>query len=210
MAFAPRPYARLNRPVLPEDEIERIRSEWQRSHLCQWDYLHLEGLRRELAATLAAMAGVRGPVLDLFCGTKPYLELIPGGPVWGLDLDRHFGRADDLGDLPLPFCDAAFGVVLCSQALYLVDDPVPTVEDGQGLEPGGRVIVTIPHLFVGEGDLERHWSKEHLCRLFEAWSDVRVRGIDGPGVALSYALGRVMMLAARRWGAPEACTRLWW
>jgi hypothetical protein len=58
--------------------------------------------------------------------------------------------------------------------------------------------VTIPHLFIGEGDLERHWSKRDVRRLFAGWREVSVRGIDGPGVALAFVSGRIAMLVARR------------
>jgi SAM-dependent methyltransferase len=139
-------------------------------------------------------------VLDLFCGTKPYLELLPWRPAWGLDIDRHFGRADVVGDLPLPFRDQVIGVAVVTQALHMVDDPVGTVEEvARVLAPGGYVVVTVPHLFLAEGDFERHWSVADLRRLFTGWDDVRIGGIDGPGAALAFALGRIAMLGARRW-----------
>jgi SAM-dependent methyltransferase len=198
--FDARPPARWDRPILPESEVERIRRERRDPRFTQWDYLHLEGLRRALVRTFREIPEPTWPVLDLFCGTKPYLELIPWLPVWGMDLDRHFGRADVLGALPLPFRDGAFGVVLCSQALHLVDDPAATVEEmARILAPGGHVIVTIPHLFVAEGDFERHWSRQDLGRLFGGWEDVRIHGIDGPGAAFAFVVGRLTMLAARRW-----------
>ncbi len=202
--FVARPPARLHRRRLPEAEIERARRERREPRFTQWDYLHLSGLRRGLLASFRLDPPATGPVLDLFCGTKPYLELIPWRPVWGLDLDHHFGRADVLGLPPLPFRDGTFGVVFCSQALHLVDDPVGTVREmARVLAPGGRAIVTIPHLFLAEGDFERHWSPEDLRALFGGW-DVRIRGIDGPGAALAFVLGRLGMLAAGRWHLPRA------
>jgi SAM-dependent methyltransferase len=190
----------VSRPVLAEAEVARIRRERRAPRPSQWDYLHLEGLRRALVATGAELAAARGPVLDLFCGTKPYLELLPWRPLWGLDIDRHFGRADVVGDLPLPFRDRAFGVALVTQALHMVDDPVGAVEElARVLAPGGWVVVTVPHLFLAEGDFERHWSAADLGELFAGWADVRVTGIDGPGAAFAFALGRIAMLGARRW-----------
>jgi SAM-dependent methyltransferase len=197
--FAPRPPTRLDRPPLAPDEVERIRRERLEPRPTQWDYLHLQGLRRELAVALGSLPDLDGPVLDLFCGAKPYAELIPRRPVWGVDLDRHFRGADVVATIPLPFRDSAFAIVLCSQALHLVDDPVVTVREmARVLAPDGHAIVTIPHLFIGEGDLERHWSKRDVRRLFAGWREVSVRGIDGPGVALAFVSGRIAMLAARR------------
>jgi SAM-dependent methyltransferase len=200
LPFATRLPSGFHRRRLSEEEIERARRERREPRIVQWDYLHLAGLRRGLLASFRLVPSPPGPVLDLFCGTKPYFELIPWRPVWGLDIDHHFGRADVIAALPLPFRDGAFGALLCSQALHLVDDPIGTVREmGRVLASGGYVIVTIPHLFVAEGDFERHWSAADLGRLFGDWRHVRIRGIDGPGAALAFVLGRVGMLAARRW-----------
>ena len=203
--FAARPRVRLRRRRLPEPEIERARRERREPRFTQWDYLHLSGLRRGLLASFKLVVEPGGPVLDLFCGTKPYLELIPWRPLWGLDLDHHFGRADVIGEPPLPFRDGTFGVVICSQALHLVDDPVGTVQEmARVLTADGRAIVTVPHLFLAEGDFERHWSPEDLRALFAGWQDVRIRGIDGPGAALAFVLGRLALLATGHWHLPRA------
>ena len=207
-AWAARPPTHFDRPRLDEEEVERIRRERLVPLVTQWDYLHLAGLRRGLGAAIRAVGPVPGPSLDLFCGTKPYLELIPSRPTWGLDLDMHFGRADVLGSSPLPFRDASFGLVFCSQALHLLDDPRSIVEEvGRVLRPDGAVIATVPHLFIAEGDFERHWSPRDLRGLFAGWRDVEVRGIDGPGVALAFVMGRIAMLGARRWRLPEPLFR---
>ena len=202
--FAARDPIPLRRDRLSEPEIEVARRERREPRFTQWDYLHLAGLRRGLLAGFRVVSVQDGPVLDLYCGTKPYLELIPWNPVWGADIDLHFGRADVLGTLPLPFRDAAFEVVLCSQALHLVNDPVATVDEiGRVLAPGGYAIVTIPHLFLAEGDFERHWSRGDLGDLFAGWRDVRIGGVDGPGAALAFVLGRLAMLVARRLRLPR-------
>jgi SAM-dependent methyltransferase len=205
--FTARPSSRLRRHRLSEEEIERVRRDRREPRIMQWDYLHLVGLRDGLLASIRLVPSPPGQVLDLFCGTKPYFELIPWRPMWGLDMDLHFGRADVVAALPLPFRDGAFGLVLCSQALHLVDDPIGTVEEmARVLAPGGSVIVTIPHLFVAEGDFERHWSASDLRALFGDWRRVRIRGIDGPGAALALVVGRLAMRAGRRWSRLRAIT----
>jgi glycosyltransferase involved in cell wall biosynthesis/SAM-dependent methyltransferase len=198
--FEVRPPTRLRRRRLSEAEVELVRRERLAPRIWQWDYLHLAGLRRALLASFRGIHEHSGPVLDLYCGTKPYLELIPWRPVWGADIDRHFGRADVLATAPLPFRDASFGLVVCSQALHLVDDPVATVREiARIVRPGGHVIVTIPHLFLAEGAFERRWAADDLRTLFSGWDDVRIGGIDGPGAALAFVLGRLAMLCGRRW-----------
>ena len=202
--FEARSPTRLDRSRLSEKEIEQARSERREPRFTQWDYLHLSGLRRGLLASFRLIPRERGPVLDLFCGTKPYVELIPWRPVWGVDIDHHFGRADVIGAFPLPFRDETFGVVLCSQALHLVDDPVATVREmARVLTPGGHAIVTIPHLFLAEGDFERHWSQRDVEALFSGWQNARLLRIDGPGAALAFVLGRIAMLAASHWHIPR-------
>lgn len=205
--LAARPRVRLNRTRLPEREVARIRRERLDPRRTQWDYRHLAGLRRGLLDAFARLeqSGAQGPVLDLFCGAKPYAPLVPWGPVVGVDIDRHFGGADVVADLPLPFAEATFGVALCTQALHMVDDPVGTVAElRRVLADGGHVVVSIPHLFVAEGDFERHLERGDLASLFRGWNEVAVRGVDGPGAALAFALGRVAMRGAGRWRAARA------
>jgi SAM-dependent methyltransferase len=195
----------VSRPGLSEAEVERVRRERRAPRPSQWDYLHLEGLRRSLQGVFEGLRDAHGPVLDLFCGTKPYLELLPWRPAWGLDIDRHFGRVDIVGDLPLPLRDQCIGVALVTQALHMVDDPVGTVEElDRVLAPDGYMVATVPHLFLAEGDFERHWSVSDLRLLFKGWSDVRIEPIDGPGAALAFVLGRTAMLGARRWRLARA------
>jgi SAM-dependent methyltransferase len=197
--MAARPRTRLTRPILSDEEVERVRRERREPRPRQWDYRHLKGLRQGLLQAFRSISDTRGPVLDLYCGTKPYLELMPWRPVFGVDIDRHFARADVIADLPLPFKDGSFGVAVCTQALHLVDDPVRTVQElHRVLAPSGWLVVTVPHLFLAEGEFERRWSADDLQALFVDWQDVGIRGIDGPGAAGAFALGRIMMLAARR------------
>jgi SAM-dependent methyltransferase len=197
--MAARPRTRLTRPTLSDDEVERVRRERREPRPTQWDYRHLEGLRRGLLEAFRTVPDTTGPVLDLYCGTKPYLELMPWRPVVGVDVDRHFARADVIADLPLPFRDGSFRIAVCTQALHLVDDPIRTVEElRRVLAPSGRLIVTVPHLFLAEGAFERHWSIDDVRTLFAGWDDLTIRGIDGPGAAAAFVLGRVAMLAARR------------
>jgi SAM-dependent methyltransferase len=188
----------MNRPMLPEREVERIRRERYAPRPTQWDYLHLAGLRHGIAEILAALPIARGPVLDLYCGTQPYREMIPWRPVWGFDIDRHFGRADVIGSLPLPFADGTFAVVLCTQALYLVDDPAATVQEMRRvLAPDGYAVVTIPHLFRREIPAERKYSAAQLRELFAGWHEVRVIGTGGMGAGLAYFPGSLAGAAAR-------------
>jgi SAM-dependent methyltransferase len=196
---ASRPGSDLSRPALPNADIERIRRERYAPRATQWDFLHLDGLRRAIGTTLAGLPIATGPVLDLYCGTQPYRELIPWRPVWGFDIDRHFGRADVIGSLPLPFPAAAFTFVLCTQALYLTEDPDAVVrETRRVLAPGGYLAVTVPHIFRREIPAERKYNASQLRALFAGWEETRVIGIGGPGAGLAYFPGSIAGAVARR------------
>ena len=188
----------LRRP-LPEDRIRRIRSERFSPARTQWDYLHLREILAGLEEAFARITRDRGPVLDLYCGAQPYRELIPWRPVYGIDIDRHFGRADVLARSELPFRTSSTSVVLCTQALYLLDDPERTVEEmARVLVPEGTAIITVPHLFRRECDGERRYDSSSLRRLFDGWRDVEIRGLGGAGTGICYVLGSLLNSAGRR------------
>ena len=190
----------MNRAPLPDRVVERIRRERYAPRITQMDWLHLAGLRRALLDAFAELPVRDGPVLDLYCGTQPYRELLPWGPVWGLDLDRHFGRADVLGTVPLPFRDGAFQVALCTQALHLVDDPPATARElRRVLAPGGWAVVTVPHVFRREIPAERRLGAADLRELFAGWAAVQVRGFGAAGSAATYFPAGLAHGAARRW-----------
>jgi SAM-dependent methyltransferase len=181
--------------------VERIRRERYAPRPTQPDYLHLRGIRRALAGAFAALPPSDAPALDLFCGTQPYRAMVPRRAVVGVDRDRHFARADVVADLPLPFADAAFSLVVCTQALHLVDDPPAAVREmARVLAPGGHAVVTVPHLLRREVPAERMLSAGELRALFAGW-EVALRGVDGPGNAAVYLPASLALGAARRWPA---------
>ncbi len=185
------------RPPLAPARVEEIRRERYAPHPTQCDYLHLRDLLAALTGALVQVPPTASPTLDLYCGTQPYRELVPG-TVWGLDLDRHFGRADVIGAMPLPFADATFGLVLCTQALHLVDDPSAAVREMQRvLRPGGMAIVTVPHIFRREVPQERALTATQLRTLFDGWT-VAVTGFGGLGGAAAFAPASLLHGAARR------------
>ena len=203
-------YTRMDRARLAETAVERIRRERFAPRITQFDYLHLRDLRTQLLVAFAGLPPTSGPALDLFCGTQPYREMIPVKRVWGLDLDQHFGRTDVVGSVPLPFADASFGLVLCTQAMHIVDDPAGTVREiGRVLKPGGSAIITVPNIFRREIPQERKFSRGELIGLFAGW-DAALVGFGGLGSAFMYAVAGIMNGVYRRWrfaripGAPAA------
>ena len=190
----------LKRAPLPAEAVERIRRERVRPRPTQWDYLHLVTLLEGLVQAVARVPAMQGAALDLFCGSQPYREILPWRPLIGLDIDRHFGGADVVGSIPLPFRDASLAAVVCTQALHLVDDPVATVAElRRVLEPGGYAIVSVPRIFRSDLPIERRLERRDLQRLFAGWEYVTIAGAGGAGTGSAYHLGKVAAGAARRW-----------
>jgi SAM-dependent methyltransferase len=127
----------------------------------------------EMKDTLAIGADTR--VLDVGCGISTVLHFVPGRR-YGLDplgdeylkiysypegIEVRKGLSEDI-----PFEDAFFDVVFCTNVLDHVEDPVKTVSEiRRVLKPGGYFVLTAevfsqkvtrdpghPHLFM-EGDL---------------------------------------------------------
>jgi SAM-dependent methyltransferase len=108
------------------------------------DWLVLRELSRDVAAALRSCAGAE--LLDLGCGDKPYALSAPNVRRWiGFDADSNaaadvHGKAD-----ALPFPEASFDTVLCTQVLEHVPVPGAVVaECARVLRPGGMLIVTVP------------------------------------------------------------------
>lgn len=110
-------------------------------------YFARRGLYRGLAEFFP---GLRGRVLDVGCGRKPYRHLVPAADYVGLELDtaelRELGAADlyySGGSFPVP--DASVDAVICSQVLEHIFTPADFLgEIRRVLRPGGSLLLTTP------------------------------------------------------------------
>jgi SAM-dependent methyltransferase len=180
----------------------------------------VERLRME--RTRRALSG--GPVsdtLDLGCGAGNLLERLSGGRLVGVDLSetmlaqarrRLAGRPEiefvKANAEVLPFSDATFGRVVCSEVLEHVLDPKKVVAEIRRVcRPGARVVFTVPNeglinatkrvvvalglkrAIAGEypmsDDMLDAW---HLSEISEPWLDGACAGLFTP---------------AGRWGVPS-------
>lgn len=93
---------------------------------------------------------IRGRVLDIGCGTKPYRRLFPGATQYlGTETKRTFtpdGQADVtcFGEA-LPFRTGVFDAVVCTEVLEHVAEPSDFLKDVvRVMRPGGVLLLTTP------------------------------------------------------------------
>jgi SAM-dependent methyltransferase len=109
------------------------------------DYLYIaHTIDRRMAEAYCPM--LQGDVLDIGCGTRPYRRFLTNARCYvGIDQNPDV-RPDVVGSvLDLPFGDASFDGVLCTEVLEHVPDPfVAARELFRVTRPGGKVYVTVP------------------------------------------------------------------
>jgi SAM-dependent methyltransferase len=113
-------------------------------------YFARQGLRAGLGEFLPGLAGA---VLDVGCGRKPYRHLTRATRYVGVDIDTPATRALAAADAyydgrTLPFPDASFDAVLCSQVLEHVFTPAGFLREiHRVLRPGGTLLLATPFVW---------------------------------------------------------------
>jgi SAM-dependent methyltransferase len=155
----------------------------------QFDYLHLRRLLDDLRPALGRIAEPGGVVLDVFCGSRPYDDLVaPGVRVVGLDVEDHYGVADVVTTDFLPGPDGRYDGATCIEAFHYVTDPARGVRElRRVVKPGGRVVVAVPLVWeYDRGIVEHRYTAGSLRQLFDGWDDVVV--VENGGRAVTWAL----------------------
>jgi SAM-dependent methyltransferase len=204
-ASAEAPASDWGRTPFSLDVVERMRRTRRHPRRTQFDYLHVRRLVDDLATVLSRVGRGAEDVLDVFCGTRPYDDLLPAGArVLGLDIAGNpYGVADVVSDEFLPFDDASFDLVMCIEGFHYVVEPEHGVaEVARVLRPGGHAVVSVP--FVWEYDrsvLENRYTGPALARLFAGWEDVVV--VENGGRAISWATLTGLIVSMGEHHVPE-------
>ena len=93
---------------------------------------------------------IRGRVLDVGCGARPYEHLVQATHYVGLEIPgRKSVRADVLyGGGGFPFADRSFDAVICNQVLEHVFRPDAFLREiARVLTERGRLLVTVPFVW---------------------------------------------------------------
>ena len=184
------------RPPLPAAEVEWIRRTRRHPRPTQPDYFVL---RRLVQFVSAALGRLNGPldVLDVFCGTRPYEDLMPAGSrVTGYDIDQRYASADVTGTDFLPFDDASYDLLFFAEGFFYSPDPDEAASELLRVaRPGGHVVVTLPLVWEYRRDqLENRFTAPELAGVFEraGWTEVEATEVGGYAVSWALLSGRIV------------------
>ena len=154
-------------------------------------------IRRGLRRALARHAGqVRGRLLDVGCGWKPYAPLFAGRVTHYVGVELPTSRSASgvvdvyASGLALPFRWETFDAVLCTEVLEHVPEPERLLnEAARVLRPGGVLLLTVPWLWaVHEAPHDYYrYTEFGLRHLLEVTGFVDVRVDRTTGLAASAA-----------------------
>ncbi len=143
---------------------------------------------------------LRGDVLDVGCGTKPYVELFANAASYtGLEYDSVRSRALSAADAfydggTFPFADDSFDVVFTSQTLEHVFTPQGFLREvNRVLKPGGTLLLAVPFAWPEHEapvDYGRYTSYGLSSLLSSQGFDVRATAKTRAGTA---ALGQLLI-----------------
>ncbi len=157
---------------------------------------------RFLAPRLYRMSG---QVLDVGCGEMPFRPLLgPGASYTGIDVPsaQAFGmrKSPDIVAFDgrvIPFPDASFDHVLCTEVLEHVEEPSALIAEMlRVLRPCGTILVTVPfsaRVHHAPFDFQR-FTRFGLERLFLNFKDVE---LEERGDDLSVIANKFIAVAAR-------------
>lgn len=162
--------------------------------------LHPRYLAQNELWRLVKMAGpdLRGNLLDVGCGKKPYIDLLPNVHQYiGVDVPvtmhglHHLDVASTA--LALPFCNSYFDSIICTEVLEHVPEPIQALQEmARVTKPRGILLLTVPfseQLHEEPYDFFRY-TKYGLIHLLKKsnWSILAIYERGGTWLELGYRL----------------------
>lgn len=178
-------------------------------------------LRPWLAAAIARHAVAGGCALDVGCGEQPLrADVVAGGMSYvGVDLAQnsrdtvdHLARLDE----PFPASVARPGgyqLILCTEVLeHVADWNVPFANFAAALAPGGRVILTCPHLYPPHEEPFDYWRPTpNAIERYARQAGLTVLSVERLGAgweAVGTLLGGTFARPRSGWLADKALSRV--
>lgn len=105
------------------------------------------GKKLELEKARKFCPALKGKVLDIGCGDKPYKKFLnKDSRYFGMEYQAHAHKPDVLGDvIRLPFKDMAFGAILFNEVIEHIPDPNKGLKEiYRVLKKDGKLFLTTP------------------------------------------------------------------
>jgi SAM-dependent methyltransferase len=169
-------------------EMRELRASRRHPRRTQFDYLHLRILLEDIRRVIASISPQPSDVLDVFCGSRPYDDLLPPrASITGLDVIDRYGVADIVTDAFLPLESASFDLVMCIEAFqYVIDPAAAQAELLRVLRPGGSLILAVPFVWeYNRASVEHRFTEWDLRSLFSHWESVVI--FENGGRVVSWA-----------------------
>lgn len=143
-------------------------------------------------------------LLDVGGRGKPYAEYFRDRVLWHFVIDIEPGASVDIvGDARLlPVADSSIDIVLCTQVLEHIPEPVPVLQEIlRVLAPGGRLILSVPAIFPQHGSPGDYWRymPQGLEWLLRDFRKVEIKGETGTVGGLFLVLNMYLFTFSGPW-----------
>uniref|UniRef100_A0A832LJ76 Class I SAM-dependent methyltransferase n=1 Tax=Ignavibacterium album TaxID=591197 RepID=A0A832LJ76_9BACT len=110
--------------------------------------------RKGLAETIKSLSKeINGKILDVGCGTKPYVSFFNYTEYIGLEVDTGIDSEKKEADYyydgkTFPFNSESFDSIICNQVLEHVFEPKGFLKEiNRVLKPNGKILLTVPFVW---------------------------------------------------------------
>ena len=152
-----------------------------------------------------------GPILDVGCGSRPFDSYFVHMKKVSCDFDSTRAVVDvECPATELPFADASFNSILCTEVLEHVPEPQKAwCEFCRVLQPGGRALISVPMWWPAhELPYDFYRYPEHGLRYLAESAGFRVLKLVPRG-GIYALIGQIVLLGFSRY-LPARILRSFW